>query len=166
MSRGILSAALAVLFMVGATLAFAQIGERKTGDARVKVLLDKAEYKYTVDEDGDFRLVNTTADDRTHVVFIESKTAKLGDLEIRDVFSVGYISDEEVPASVMSNLLRENSLVKLGAWSISRINGKDAAVFRAKIAADTDTKTLLMTMRAVTSTADAKEKELLKTDDL
>lgn len=164
MKQIIIAAATVVILIAGN--AQAQIGEKKKGDQRVKVLLDKANLKYKVDKDGDFRLLMGFGDKRSQLVFITSQTSKLEHMEIREVWSVGYVSTGTIPSSVAKNLLRENARVKLGAWELVRFGGKEAGVFRAKIAAETDVKTLVETIGTVASTADEKEKELTSKDDL
>jgi hypothetical protein len=46
-------------------------------DQRVEKALKKLGLKYTVDKDGDFKLIFTTQGDRTQVVFINSGTETL-----------------------------------------------------------------------------------------
>jgi len=147
---------------------FAQIGAVKaTSDERVKRLLDKLELKYVVDKDGDFKLIMKLAHDRTQLVFVNSNTEKFRNMEIREVWSVAYLpSDGIISESVALNLLRANTKMKLGAWQIQRIGGKDAAAFTVKLAADTDAETLNAIMVYVSEAADEKENELTQTDDL
>lgn len=150
-----------------AGLAAAQVGETKQeADPRVKRLLDESGLKYVIDKDGDFKLINSFDNDRSHMVFVNSRTVKLGKMEIREVWSVGYVSDGVMPDAIAKDLLDANAKVKLGGWELRRFSGKEAGVFRAQIAADTDELSLLMTMQAVSRTADDKEKEILTTDDL
>ncbi len=144
----------------------AQIGAKKQGDPRVKELLDRSEMKYEVDSDGDFKLINVFDNGRSHVVYIVSETSRLGDLEIREIFSIGYLAADGMPEEVARNLLMENRRIKLGAWALAQAGEREAGVFRAQIAADTDAKTLLLTLRVVSKTADDKENELLESDDL
>lgn len=161
-----------VILLVIATMVPAQVGEaakKKTPDPRVRKLLDEADMTYKVDEDGDYRLVFGFEDDRTQLVFIFSNTEKLGDMEIREIWSVGYLAEDEeegMTLKIAKDLLRENSRVKLGAWELGRFSGKEAGIFTAKIAAETRLKSLLITLRAVAVTADKKEEELLGTDEL
>lgn len=161
---GIIAACLA---LYGLT-AQAQIGEvEATGDSRVKNLLDQTDLKYEVDRDGDFRTGNRFENGRTQILFINSNTEMFMNMEIREVWSVGYIpSAGEISPVIALNLLRDNSKMKLGAWQILNMNGKDVAVFAAKIAADTNVKTLLGTMQLVSEAADLKESVLTEKDDL
>ena len=148
------------------TCAGAQVGALKTGDPRVEKLLKDADLKYRVDKDGDFRLVNETKSDRRQIAFILSNTSKLRSLEIREVWSVGYRSKSPFSASVSNRLLEQNSKVKLGAWQVRKMGEDYVAVFVAQIAADTDKLSLLLSLHAVTTTADEMEEELTGKDDL
>jgi hypothetical protein len=154
--------------LVCAITVFAQIGQTKrAGDERVKRLLDKAELKYEVDSDGDFRLVNKFDNDRTHILFVNSNTENYLNMEIREVWAVGYIPPQgEIGGEIALDLLRENRKKKLGAWQIMRVGGKDVAAFVAQIAADTDEKTLMGVMHLVSKTADDLEARLLHNDEL
>lgn len=155
----------AVIVLI-AGLASAQVGGKKDADPRVKRLLDKAELKYEIDKDGDFKLINSFDNGRSQLIFVNSQTVQLGTMEIREVWAVGYVAEDVMPDAIAKDLLAENARVKLGGWELRRFSGKEAGVFRAQIAADTDELTLLMTLQAVSKTADDKEQELLAKDDL
>lgn len=143
----------------------AQVGAKKTGDPRVEKILQETELKYKVDDDGDFMLGNRVSDERTQLAWILSNTSKLGTLEIRQVWSIAYRSKDPIPAEIATRLLEQNSQVKLGAWQIRKMGENYVAMFVAQIAADSDKQTLLLTLHAVTTTADEMEKELTKKDD-
>ena len=147
------------------TCAGAQVGALKTGDPRVEKLLEESDLKYRVDKDGDFRIGNKMEGDRTQIAFILSNTSELGSLEIRQIWSVGYHSKSPFSESVANRLLEQNSKVKLGAWQVRKMGEDYVAVFVAQIAADTDKLSLLVTLHAVTTTADEMEKELTGKDD-
>lgn len=143
-----------------------QVGEKKEADPRVKRLLDKADLKYEIDRDGDYKMINRFDNNRTQLVFVNSRTVRLGEMEIREIWSVGYVSDGVMPDEIVKDLLEANCKVKLGGWELRRFSGKEAGVFRAQIAADTDELSLLMTLQAVSKTADDMEQEHLNNDDL
>ena len=136
------------------------IGAKK-GDDRVRRLLDQLDLKYSIDSDGDFRVSFALPDDRSQTVFIRSNTSRLGNLEIREVFSVAYESQGPLPAEVANALLVVNAHAKLGAWSLLRATEERCyAAFTARIAADTDIDALMTTIRAVLETADDVEMKL------
>jgi hypothetical protein len=154
----------ASLFAVGAT-AHAQVGKKKSGDKRIAAALDEAELKYEVDNDGDFKLTFELENGRTQMVFINSKTAKLGELEIRNVWSPAMATEGPLDAEVANALLVENDQVKLGGWRVeANANGKRYAFFAAQIDAEADGDTLKQVLEAVVENADAKEKELTNGD--
>ncbi|HID74448.1 MAG TPA: hypothetical protein EYP56_00435 [Planctomycetaceae bacterium] len=161
------SLSLSVVAFVAAAVVV-QAGEQQAAksDPRVKALLEELEVKYTVDKDGDYRVINSFENGRSQLVFVNSNTSKLATMEIREVWSVGYLSEGTVSPAVARNLLLENGRVKIGGWQLSRFSGKEAGVFRAQIKADCDARTLLLTLHAVSQTADEKEKELVGGDDL
>ncbi len=148
-----------------APFVIAQVGAKKAGDPRVEKILKEADLKYTVDGDGDFRLINDVGDGRTQLALILSNTSELGTLEIRQIWSIAYGSKTPFSARVANRLLEQNSRVKLGAWQVRTMGDDYVAVFSAQIAADTDRLSLLSALHAVTTTADEIEKELTGKDD-
>ena len=59
-------------------------------DLRVQSALDDAGLKYTIDDDGDFRLLFGQEDDRSQLVWINSNTEEYGNMELREVWGIGY----------------------------------------------------------------------------
>lgn len=161
----VLSAVLMTFISPGQAM-FAQTVEP---DSRIKNLLDQTSLKYEVDSDGDFKLLYEYDDGRSHIVFVNSRTETYGGMEIREVWSVGYMPPEDgesVSARVSENLIRANSRAKMGAWQIQTMDGKEVGVFRAMVPADAGQEIILDTMKLVGITADEKEAELLNSDDL
>jgi hypothetical protein len=148
-----------------APLLIGQVGESKSGDDRVEKLLKAAELNYVIDSDGDFRLLNDVGEGRSQIVWILSNTSTLGTLEIREVWSVAMRSSEPLSAEIANRLLAQNGMVKLGAWQVRRMGENYVAIFSAQINANTDQRSLLLALHAVTTTADAMEKELTEKDD-
>jgi hypothetical protein len=143
-------------------------GARKTGDARVKALLDQIGYKYELTVDGDFKLIPIATDSgRSQLAYVVSKTHQYGTLEIREVMSPAYSSTGPLSATIANRLLRENGEVKLGAWRIEpHANGqKSLALFAVQVAATSDAETLRLAIKSVILVADRMEKELTGTDD-
>ena len=143
-------------------------GNRKSGDARVKALLEQIGYKYELTTSGDFKLIPIkTEEGRSQLVYVNSGTQMYGTLEIREVMSPAYLSTGPLSAAVANRLLRENSEVKFGAWRIeTHDNGqKHLALFAVQIAANSDAETLRLAIKSVLLVADRMEKELTGTDD-
>lgn len=138
-------------------------------DARIRERLEQTDLKFEIDGDGDFKLLFEYDDGRSQIVFINSQTETYEDLEIREIWAVGYVPDKEdgkVPSDVSANLIRANSQIKMGAWQVQKLGGKEVGVFRATISADADKETILDTLRLVGISADEKEAELLGSDEL
>ena len=160
---GIIAAAAMVLAIHEA--AHAQVGA-KGGDARVRRLLDEIGWKYDVDGDGDFKMTFRFEDDRTQLVYINSNTERLDDMEIREVWSPGFRTDKPINAQVAQELLLENRVKKLGAWRlIPAAEDKYIAVFAAHIDAATDAATLKSVVRVLSVTADEREKVVTNEDE-
>jgi len=126
--------------------------------------VNEAKLKFTVDNEGDFRLLFDVGDDRSQLVWILSRTNRLEALEIREVWSIGYQSERPLSADIANRLLEQNAKVKLGSWQLRRMGDKYTAVFSAQIAAETDRATLLAAIRAVTTIADRMELDLTNKD--
>ncbi|MBN2353586.1 MAG: hypothetical protein JXD23_13515 [Spirochaetales bacterium] len=147
--------------VLGGVFAFAQVGTRKIeSDARVEKLLKDAEIKYTVDNEGDFKIYMKVRNDRLQGMWIISETQNVGSLEVRQVWSIGYVSDAPLSPAVTTKLLEQNAKVKLGAWQERKMGDKYVAVFSAQVGAEVDKFTLLTCMSAVATTADDMEQEL------
>jgi hypothetical protein len=135
-------------------------------DPRVKETLDKLGVKYEIIPNGDFKLLVETENKRVQVVFIESKTEKLGNLEIRYISSIGYISQGALSADIANKLLQNSSVNKIAAWQVFTKDQTHIAVLIGKIAVNSDAETIKNTLLSVGYGADTIEKELTGKDDL
>lgn len=162
-TRDVLLCCVCALFLV--TPAFSQEQASVKADIRVKKIFEQAKLKHSVNNYGDVSFVNGISG-RTQMVTINSKTSNLGSLELREIWSIGFKSTGKVSSEVSHRLLLENAKAQLGAWSIGKMGDKEVAIFRANIPADANEKTLLIHVQAISETADALEKELVKSDDL
>ena len=137
----------------------------KEGDSRVQALLEELELKYDIDGDGDFRVGFDLEDGRAQLAFIRSETTQFGNFDIREIFSVAYISEGPLDTQLANALLIYNAHVKLGSWRIVRQEDNQCIVaFAVQIAANTDAKSLYTAMRLVIDTADAVEQKLDEED--
>lgn len=153
------------LVMLAASPAVAQVGDSatpaKTGDARIKTLLDKLNLKYKVTDQGNFRLVFKIGDKRSQLVFINSETSKYDDIEVREVWSPAYECKGLIPEKTANYLLEESDKYKIGGWtSIKLDDGGRRVIFNAKTAANPSSDTLGSVLEAVANSADEVEKEL------
>ena len=170
MKRAIL---LLILLVLVAGQASAQIGgmlnksqSSGKGDPRVSSLFDQTGVKYEVDGDGDFKVINELDDGRTQLVFIISKTNMVGHLEIREVWSVGYMPDGEMSKDALELLLYANDRMKLGFWRLVDFGENVAGVLCAQIAADIDARSMLQVIQTISDTADTMEEMLMEGDNL
>jgi len=165
MHRRHLVANLAALLLPGAPLAQAQDAPPTVADARVERLLEEATVEYSVDADGDFRLVYDIGGGRRQVIWIPSGTSDFGALEIRQVWSIAHRSKGPLPADLANRLLDRNGAVILGAWLTEQAGDEVGVIFAVQVAAETDALTLRSVIHAVATTADAMEKDLTGGDD-
>jgi len=143
-----------------------QIGGKTPADARVRRALQQTELKFDTDKDGDYRLHFTFEDKRTQLAFIRSRTSEWGNMEIREVFALGYKGQSRLSQAMLEKLLKDNAVKKSGAWELLEQNGTYAAVFSVKVSADCDSAALETVVRGVAVSADEMEKALTGTDDL
>ncbi|KXB97782.1 MAG: hypothetical protein AA908_05100 [Chlorobi bacterium NICIL-2] len=158
-----------VFVVIGALNATAQIGttpSRKTqADPRVARVLDADSIRYSIDGDGDYRIITQIDSTRTQLCFVISRTSTYGKIEVRDVMSVAYKTTGDLPARLMQRLLEQNNRTKIGAWALQREGETTIVLFKTQIAADAELVPLLHAVIAVSHTADELEKELTGKDD-
>lgn len=135
-------------------------------DTRISAALDRQGMKYEIDEDGDFRIVFPTDDDgdRTQLVIVNSNTEKIGDkLEIREIWSLGYLNDSSVPSALVKKAAKLSQNYIIGAWEVI---GENRLAFVAKVPAVMEDDLLRIAIVNVAQKADAFEKDTLGTDEL
>jgi hypothetical protein len=161
----VLSIATLLSLTTGLTTSATQANAQTQSDARVKASLDKLGYKYEVDKDGDFKMTMRTGDARTQLLFVKSKTEKLSGLEIREIFSPGYLVDGEISGEIAKQLLMDNSAKKIGAWQIQGSAGKKLAIFVVQIPAGMSGDDFRAAIDATALAADMMESKLTNKDD-
>ena len=149
----------AALMMVAAVASAADVTTPSGGDPRVQAALKTAALAYTLD-DGDFRLDYDVGEARSQRVWIASETARVDQLEIRDVWSVAARGKGEVPADLAKMLLKENVRMILGAWQVNQSEDEYLVVFSAQVDAAADAATLQKVVEVVMFSADRIEKQL------
>jgi len=132
-------------------------------DPRVEAALEAADLGYSIDE-GDFRLEYEVGDGREQRVWVASETARIEELEMRDVWSVAARGQGEVPADLARMLLRENVRMILGAWQVNQSPEEYLVVFSASVNAAADAATLREVIEVVVFSADRIEKQLSEQD--
>jgi hypothetical protein len=159
--------ALATIATLSLLLAYLQPAAAGTADPRVKAALDQAGLKYEMTADGDFKVLMRFDDTRTQIILINSNTERLKDtnLEIREVYSVAYKTNGNLPLEVANQLMKDSQKRKIGAWElISMSNGTAMAIFDAKVSADISGDNLEKVITLVGVRADVMEKELTSED--
>lgn len=157
----------AAMFSVAAKEVVAPTAEAAVApDPRIKRQLEELEYKYEIDQDGDYKLVfdvSDSPDKRSQLVYVRSPVESFGEHQVREVWSPGYRfrKGENFPAAVANRLLEATQDSKLGAWA----KQNDYAVFVVKLPADASTKSLSDAIEATIRSADEMEAELTNGKD-
>jgi len=162
--RKILPAMFLLLAALGARAAEPERPDEPAVDSRVEAALASAKLAYIVDE-GDFRLKYDVVGGRSQLVWVASGTAKLDQLEIRDVWSIASRGKGAPPAELAGYLLKENARMILGAWQVNQGPEEYLVVFSAPVVATADAATLQEVIEVVMLSADRIEKELTGKDE-
>ena len=132
-------------------------------DPGIAPLLEAHDTPFTVDDDGDYRILVDVGDERTQIVWVRSVVHETDEQRIREVWTYGYRSEERrIPANVANRLLSENFELILGAWARSEGN----AVLVLKIPASASAEALNEAIDLAASIGDRMEKRLGPGDDL
>ena len=161
-TRGVVAGAL--LAMAGVAVSAEEAVTAKTPDPRVVAALMEAGLGYSIDA-GDFRLDYKVDDTRSQRVWVASDTARVDQLEMRDVWAVAARGKGEVPADLARLLLKENVRMVLGAWQVNQSRDEYLVVFSAPVNAAADAATLQKVIEVVMFSADRIEKQLSPTDE-
>ena len=149
--------AAALLLAVTATGAHAAEPDKAVGRA-----LDKLDYTYEVDEDGDYKMVFDMDDGRSQLAFVRSTVEEFGKHKIREIWSPAYNSPgKQFPAAVANRLLEDSQDAKMGAW----VKQDQLAMFVVKVDANATPEALSDAIDAAIRTADAMELELTERDE-
>lgn len=137
------------------------------GDPRVKRMLDALELKYSIDGDGDFKVIFEFNDGRSQLAYINSDTQSINDFEIRELWSVAYVSEGYLDIDTANTLLMKNHEMKIGSWRLMNAgNNTYLVTFCIQIAANCDPKSFAQSLSLVLRVADAMEERLTGKDDL
>jgi hypothetical protein len=154
----------AALLLAAAPVAFAAESPAPAGgDPRVEAALKAAGLAYTIDQ-GDYRLEYDVDEQRAQRVWVAATTARIDQLEMRDVWSVAARGQGEVPADLARLLLKENVRMILGAWQVNQGDDEYLVVYLAQVDAAADAATLQKVIEVVMYSADRIEKQLSDKD--
>jgi hypothetical protein len=153
----------AMMMVAIATASAEEATTPASGDPRVAAALKAAGLAYSLDE-GDFRLEYDVDQQRSQRAWVASETARIDQLEIRDVWSVAARGKGEVPAELARMLLKENVRMILGAWQVNQTQDEYLVVYLAQVDAAADAATLQEVIEVVMFSADRIEKQLSDQD--
>ncbi|MDX2127451.1 MAG: hypothetical protein SFU91_00260 [Chloroherpetonaceae bacterium] len=142
------------------------ISAQEGGDERIRRQLEGRGLKFSMTTTNDFKMQYETTDGRTQLIFINSKTEKYKNFEVREIWSPAYKFTDQVPAIVANRLLSNSYDKILGGWQTHTFGGSKLASFAVKAAAELEVEDLINIIESVVKTADAMEKELSGADDL
>lgn len=151
--------ALTVVGLLAAPLALAQ----SPADPRVERALSKNNVVYSVEPNGDYRMLYETENGRSQLVWIRPETYSVGDVEVREIFSYAddLSDDQPLPPGWAEKLLVYNGDYVVGAWS----RYGDRVTFSARVDANAPDHVLIGVMTLVLNTADLVEEEMTGLDD-
>lgn len=124
-------------------------------DGSVKSRLDARGVKYTVDDDGDFKVTYSySKEKRTQLVFVSGKTESVGGFSIREIFSpAARVGKDGVNGAKALELMAESRKNKLGGWELSG----DVLYFVIKLPDNMDAAQMESAMDIAAETADDME---------
>lgn len=135
-------------------------------DASVRTLLEKLKLKYEVDTDNDYALPYEFEDKRSQMVYVLSDTETIGEMKVREVWSIAGKYEGAVPAEVSERLMTASRQLKVGSWEMDKDGESRVVVLVAKVPTTATAKTWKEIIEAIAVSADEMEKELTGKDDL
>ncbi len=160
-------AALAAAFALTMTATDACAAEATTSaavvDPRVVAALQSSAIAYDIDG-GDFRIRLALDGGRSQLVWVGSRTDRLAELELRDVWSIAVRGQGVPPPDLALRLLEENVGSILGAWQVARRNEQYLVIFSAQVPAAASAAQLAAAVATVAANADRLEQELTGAD--
>ena len=140
-----------------------EVETKTTPDPIVAQRLDAKKTPYTVDEEGDYRILVNVKDDRSQLVWVRSVVHETDEQKIREIWTYGLRSeDRSIPTHIANKLLSENMDLIVGAWARQEGN----AILIIKVPADASADTLNEAIDLSATIGDRMEKELVTGDDL
>ena len=146
------------------TQADAKKAQEAANRALIEGLLKKAELKYTVDDDGDYKLVFEVSDcTRKQAMWIETDIREVGGYRVLKLWSAAYRGTLTKPMAM--ELLADD--YKVGFWGVAQKAGEDSIVlFIAKVPASISPEDLKTCCEAVIEAADRLERKWSDSDSL
>jgi hypothetical protein len=160
-------AAIAGVFLGVTGLAWSQVTPQV--DRKCQKTLDKANLKYEIDSDGDFKLVVQVANNRTQLVYVYSNTLTYDNVEVRTIMSPALVADtdEALTAETLRMLLVDNFENKMGSWEVvERPDGGIVIQYVVKPPADMGPEDMRSMIGLAAIAADMIEQQITEGDDL
>jgi hypothetical protein len=151
--------------LLGSALAAAPVlssAQQAEYDASVKKTLDKADLKYEIDDDGDFKLVIGLGEGRTQLVFVYSSVLTYEGVTVRTIMSPLMVAEtrEELSADLLYQVLVENGENKIGSWEIIEApDGRRMVQYVVKVPTDLNADDLRSMIGLAAVAADQVEKK-------
>ena len=136
----------------------------QAADPRVETALDQLELSYSLTDDNTYKMTLNVGDNRTHLLFVNSRTETYQNTEIREIWAPAYRSAQALQPHLANRLLKDSYQKKMGAWQTSQSDGIYYVTFVAKIPVDLDLQSLGNILVLVVETADEMERELSDED--
>lgn len=135
---------------------------------RLQRLMEEAGYAYSVDDDGDYRLLFSTTDERTHLVWVSTHAPHTTLVPSYEVWALVGRGMRELPTGLAEALLRRSGdLPTLSAQLYGGEDGEGLAVaLSVVIEQDVPVETLQRVAELVAVEADELEARFVGTDDL
>lgn len=152
-----LRVAIGALFCLSSAFVASVANAQPEADRLVQRILERAKINFQVDATGDFRATYDIGEGRSQLVIIRSGLDQIGELDSREIRSIGYRAPSDpFPAVAASRLLDENNRRVLGKW------GKQGtlAVLSVRVPPAADADVLMAAIEMAARDADAMEKTL------
>ena len=123
--------------------------------------LDALRIRYTVTSSGNFRARYNMGGGRTETVFFQSKTYRLRQFEVREIYGLGATSrGRPFSQRVAAMMLLASEKNKLGAWQVEYRNGVYTAYFSVKVRATLSGQKLRSVISMVLNATQSMKKQL------
>ena len=135
---------------------------------RLQRLLEEAGYSYTIDDDGDYRLLFSTEGERTHLVWVSTYAPELTLVPSYEVWSLVGRGMNELPAGLAEALLRRSGdLPSLSAQLYGGEGGEPSTVALSVVVEQgVSSATLQRVVEQLAVEADELEAQYVGADDL
>lgn len=166
MKGKILFSAAVVFFSMLLSSAHAQIGEPES-DSRVRNQLESLGLKYSMTDNGNYKVVFDMGEGRTQLVVIYSNTYNYNGMEVREITSTAMSTDDKrgFTQPTLFDLLERNQTYKIGAWQINGGTAPFILEFGIRMSANSSQSVFDELIRLAARMADELEQELTSGDD-